>query len=307
MHATSLRPAQARATRVLARALLVFCAFAGAAARAQPVTLMHVHGFAYSADGKQLLVPSHHGLAIYENERWSKAPGPQHDYMGFSATAAHFYSSGHPEPGSGGTNPFGLIRSRDGGKTWTKLGFEGETDFHLLATGWSTNALYVWNPKPNSRMRQTGLHFTTNDGLGWKRAAAAGLDGDPSALAVHPQQPAVVAVATSKGVFLSRDAGERFTARVTGVEGLSVFFDLDGKHLWYGTYDGQAKLARVPVVGGLTAQIGLPPLARDAVAYIAQNPARQSEYAIATFKRDVYLSRDGAKTWTQIATQGQGK
>ena len=35
--------------------------------QAQPLTLTHIHGFAYSADGKKLMVPSHHGLAVYEN------------------------------------------------------------------------------------------------------------------------------------------------------------------------------------------------------------------------------------------------
>lgn len=286
-------------------ALLIVSVAAGA--RAEPTALVHMHGLAYSADGKQLMVPSHHGLAIYENGKWSKAPGPQHDYMGFSATAKHYYSSGHPVPGSGLTNPFGLIRSSDGGKSWTKLGLDGESDFHLLATGWNTNAVYVWNQRPNSRMKQSGLHLTTNDGLAWKRAGAAGVEGDPTALAVHPDNAALVAVATTKGVYLSRDSGETFQARATGVQGVSVFFDLDGKHLWYGAYERQASLARILVAGGLTTQIQLPPLAEDAVAYIAQNPARRSEYAIATYKRSVYLSQDSGKNWRQIADSGKGE
>jgi len=41
------------------------------------VTLTHVHGLAYSSDGKRLMIPSHHGLAVYEAGKWSKAPGPQ--------------------------------------------------------------------------------------------------------------------------------------------------------------------------------------------------------------------------------------
>lgn len=300
------RDAQRLRTKARAFAVLLIGSIAAGAAHAEPTTITHVHGLAYSADGKQLMVPSHHGLAIYEDGAWSKASGPQHDYMGFAATAKHYYSSGHPAPGSGLTNPFGLIRSSDGGKSWTKLGLEGESDFHLLATGWNTNAVYVWNHAPNSRMKQSGLHFTTNDGLGWKRASATGLEGDPSALAVHPDNPAIVAVATSKGVYLSRDAGETFKPRATGVQGVSVFFDLDGKHLWYGAYDGQARLARILAVGGLTTRFDLPPLPQDAVAYIAQNPARRDEYAIATYKRSVYLSKDGGKTWTPIAQQGQG-
>lgn len=276
------------------------------AAPARADTLTHIHGLAYSTDGNRLMIPSHHGLAIYENGKWSKAPGPQHDYMGFAATANRLYSSGHPAPGTGMVNPFGLIRSDDGGNTWKKLGLEGETDFHLLATSWHTNAIYVWNPAPSSRMKQPELHYTVNDGFAWKHAAAKGLEGEPHGLAVHPDDPKAVAVATSKGVFESSDAGESF-AQVGAGQGTAVFFDLDGKHLWYGSYGSEARLARARLKGGPLAQFKLPPLTKDAVAYIAQNPARRSEYAIATFSRDVYLSSDGGKSWQAIARRGEAK
>lgn len=288
--------------------LLIVLLVATAAAHAQPaVTLTHVHGFAYSPDGKRLMIPSHHGLAVYEKGKWSKAPGEQHDYMGFSATASNLYSSGHPASGSGLVNPFGLIRSRDGGKTWDKLGLEGEIDFHLLATGWNTNAIYVWNPEPNSRMRKPGLHYTLNEGFAWKLAQAAGLEGDPRALAVHPDNAATVAVASAKGVYLSHDSGGRFAPVAEGAEGLAVFFDLDGKHLWYSAFDGQPRLARAPLGGGAATQVKLPPLSEDAVAYIAQNPTARGEYAIATFGKSVYLSKDAGRSWSQIADRGKAK
>jgi hypothetical protein len=270
------------------------------------VALTHVHGLAFSSDGKRLMIPSHHGLAVYENGKWSKAAGPQHDYMGFSATGKHLYSSGHPAPGSGLVNPFGLIRSSDGGKTWDKLGLEGETDFHLLATGWNTNAIYVWNPAPSSRMRQPGLHYTLNNGLAWQPTGAAGLKGEPHAIAVHPDDAGVVAVATSSGVFVSRDSGNEFNMLAPG-QAVSAFFDINGKHLWYGTFDGRARLTRAPLGGGKPASMELPPLERDAVAYIAQNPAARDEYAIATFERSVYLSRDSGRTWRQIADRGKAR
>jgi hypothetical protein len=290
--------------RLFTAVFLAGAAFAAAAQ--QTVTITHIHGFAWSADGKRLMIPSHHGLAVYANGKWSKAPGPQHDYMGFSATAKHLYSSGHPAPGSGLVNPFGLIRSRDGGKTWDKLGLEGETDFHLLATSWNTNAIYVWNPAPSSRMRAAGLHSTRNDGFLWQPARAAGLEGAPHALAVHPDDAATVAVATANGVYLSRDSGERFTAVASGIEGLAVSFDLDGRHLWYGAFDGRPILARAALGGGKAERVDLPKLERDAVAYIAQNPAARAEYAIATFARSVFLTKDACRTWTRIADRGRG-
>jgi photosystem II stability/assembly factor-like uncharacterized protein len=280
--------------------------FASAAAQAT-VSLTHVHGLAYSADGKRLMIPSHHGLAVYEKGEWSKAPGPQHDYMGFAATAKHLYSSGHPAHGSGLVNPFGLIRSRDGGKTWDKLGLEGEIDFHVLGTSWNTNAIYVWNPAPSSRMRKPGLHYTLNEGFAWKPAEAAGLKGDPHALAVHPDDAATVAVATSTGIYLSRDSGNRFQALAEQGEGLAVFFDLDGKHLWHGSFDGQPRLTRVALAGGKATPVKLPALTEDAVAYIAQNPAVRSEYAIATFGKSVYVSKDAGRSWSRIAERGSAQ
>src|SRR2546422_162711 len=187
------------------------------------------------------------------------------------------------------------------------LAQDSVTLMHVHATSWHPNAIYVWTPAPSSRMRSPGLHYTLNDGLAWRAARAAGLQGDPRALAVHPDDAASVALATSSGVFVSRDSGERFTPVAEAVEGLSVFFDLDGKHLWYGTFDGQPRLAQAPLDGGPTAQMKLPPLTKDAVGYIAQNPVARSEYAIATFGRSVYLSKDAGRTWTAIAERGQGK
>lgn len=289
--------------------MVLFCAPAGKFSwrfAQSGVTLTHVHGLSYSADGKQLMIPSHHGLAVYENGKWSKAPGPQHDYMGFSATAKHLYSSGHPAPGSGGVNPFGLIRSRDASKTWDKLGLEGETDFHLLAAGWNTNAINVWNPAPSSRLKTPGLRYTVNDGVAWKAARATGLTGEPRALAVHPGDPQIVALATSDGLFESTDSGAHFR-KLAGGEGTAVLFDLDGRHVWYGSLEGRPRLVRARLREGGIAEIKLPPLAQDAVAYIAQNPSTRDEYAIATFKRSVYLSRDAGRNWTPIVDAGQGK
>lgn len=277
------------------------------AAETQPVTLHHVHGLAYSADGKQIFVPSHNGLAIFSDNRWTKAPGPQHDYMGFSATKQYFYSSGHPAPGSGLVNPFGLIKSRDGGQSWDKLGLEGESDFHGLATSHETNTVYVFNPSPNSRMPKPGIYSTANDGFVWKRAEAKGLEGAPFSLAVHPSNGKTVATGTKTDLFLSTDGGDNFKRLASGQQFLAAFFDLDGKHLWFSTYGSEPALTRLDWSSGKKTEINLPPLTQDAVAYIAQNPVNRNEYAIATFERSVYLTKDQGKTWTQIANKGQAK
>lgn len=244
------------------------------AASKEKVELMHVHGLAYSPDGKKILIPSHHGLAVFDGSAWSKSAGPQHDYMGFSATKDALYRSGHPAPDAGLVNPFGVIKSTDGGQSWQKLGPEGESDFHLLATGYGTNAVHVVNFQPNSKMRQPGIYTTLNDGFSWQRAQAQGLQGSPGALAAHPSNTKVVAVGTDKGLYLSQDAGDTFQKMDAG-EVLAVFFDLNEKHLWVSTTDGQPGLARVDLGTKQAGKISLPTMQKDAVAYIAQNPQRK--------------------------------
>ena len=275
------------------------------ASAASSVTLTHVHGLSYSADGKRIFVPSHNGIATYSAGKWSKVAGPEHDYMGFSSTKQFFYSSGHPAPGSSLVNPFGLIKSGDGGRTWQKLGLEGEADFHLLATSYGTNAVYVSTHAPNSRMNKPGIYATVNDGFSWKRAEGKGLEGALLNLAVHPSNNRIVAAGTKTGLFLSTDGGDNFKRLAGGEQFLAALFALDEKQLWFSSYGGKPALTRLDWSSGKKTVINLPPLTNDAVAYIAQNPVNRNEYAVATFARNVYLTGDTGKKWTQIANRGQ--
>lgn len=270
-----------------------------------PVTLRHVHGLAYSQDGSRLMIPSHDGLAVYSAGRWTKAPGPSHDYMGFAATREFIYTSGHPAPGTGLANPFGLIRSRDGGRSWDRLGLEGEADFHVMAAGYTSNAVYVYSPTPNSRMARSGIHSTVNNGIAWRRAEARGLEGEITALAVHPTEVKTIAAATAGGLFLSQDGGDAFKPIARGMQGLAACFTLEGDALWFSSFEARPRLHRLALANGAREEIALPPLGRDAVAYIAQNPARRAEMAIATFERSVFVTNDGGKRWTEIAARGR--
>lgn len=283
---------------LMAFALLTACGDAA-------VTLMHVHGLAYSPDGQRLSIPSHHGLAIYSAGRWSKAAGPAHDYMGYAVTRKAIYSSGHPAQGSGLTNPFGVIKSTDNGHTWEQLGLQGEADFHLLASGFDNGALYVFTDRPNSRMNGPGLYFSLNDGVDWQRAAAQGLSEAPVALAVHPTDSKVVAVTTSTGLYLSRDAGQSFQVVSPGEQTVGMAFSVDGTSLWFGSYGNGAKLSRLELSTGQVSPLSVPELQKDAIAYLAQNPTQPQEWAMATFKRDVYVSKDGGRSWSTIAKAGQ--
>ena len=285
-------------------ALLAGAALAGATATARAEQILHhVHGLAFTPDGAALVVPAHIGLAVYRDGRWTPSPGPPHDLMGFSMAERAVYSSGHPAPNTPLANPLGLVKSADGGKTWQRLGLAGEADFHEMAVGYRSGAVYVVNGAPNSRMPRPGIYFTTDDGSSWKRSEATGVDAQVIRIAAHPTEARTVAVGTLGGLYLSRDFGARFARIGEASPATAVLFDLDARHLYF-SGDAGSKLSRIALDGRSNTTLGLPDIGSDVLFYIAQNPARPSELAIATRKRHVFLSRDAGRTWQQIAREG---
>lgn len=279
-------------------------ALAAAPASAEPI-LHHVHGLAFTPDGKALVVPAHVGLAVYRDGRWSLAPVPVHDFMGFSVANNAIYSSGHPAPGSPLRNPLGLMKSTDSGKTWKQLSLYGEADFHDIAVGHQTNVVYVISGGANSKMPEAGIYYTRDEGKTWKPSELGGIISPLTGIAAHPNDPGTVAVSTFGGLYLSRDFGKRFRRIGPEETVTAVSFDLDGKHLYFARDDAAAVL-RIAFDGRNNTTLRLPDLGRDIVSYIAQNPAKPHELAIATRRKNVFLSPDAGKSWKQIAKNGEG-
>lgn len=276
---------------------------AGTATVAQEPILRYVHGMSFTPDGKTLVIPKHAGLAAYREGRWSQVYGPAHEFTGYIATADAIYASGHPAPGFGLQRQMGLIISTDGGLIWRQLALEGESAFDIMAVGYWSNTLYVVNPAPNSLMRAPGIYWTRDDGKTWRRAAAQGLDGQILSLAAHPREAATLAVATSMGLFLSRDAGEHFQPLDDTQTATTAAFDFDAKRLHYVRGDSR-ELLTMTLDDRTTSEVKLPELGADLVAYLAQSPADARIFAFATRWRNVFLSTDAGATWRQIAEEG---
>lgn len=290
--------------RVIAAVLL---AAAALSLRAQPILFHdHGHGLSFSSDGKALLAPSHSGLAVYQDGIWSEALSPISGFSGFSVTERAVYSSGHSPSGLQPRDAIGLVRSTDGGSTWQPLALAGQADLHLLAAGYRSNALYVLNTRPNSAMPAPGLYLTNDEGKTWRRAAGRGLEGEIHGLAAHPREPGTVAVATGRGLYLSRDAGEKFQ-RLDGREpATAVAFDFEGKRLRYARALSN-EVIESGIDGGKRRTLRLPPLKLDYVTCLAQSPNEERVFAFATRRRDVYLTNDDGRSWRKIASEGDSR
>ncbi len=291
-----------RASTVVIIAFIVLWA-AVSPAGAEPV-LLHVHGMGFSADGRSLLVSSHTGLAAYRDGRWSRTLESELDFSGFAVAARSLYASGHPPPDVRLRNPLGLAASTDGGHTWRSLALEGEADFHLIAASYEAPAVYVLNHVRNSAMPSPGIYFTPDEGKSWTRAAARGLDGEILALAAHPRQANVLAVASDRGLYLSSDNGERFRRVDRRQAVTAVIFDSDGKRVRYALALSNYIAAHV-LDRGRRETLRLPPLGRDYITHLAQHPNDPRTFAVATRRRDVFLSNDGGLTWRRIAREGE--
>lgn len=110
-----------------------------------------------------------------------------------------------------------------------------------------------------------------------------------------------MAVATGRGLYLSRDAGESF-ARLDGREpATAVAFDLEGKRLRYARALSN-QVVESSLEGRSRRALRLPPLKLDYVTCLAQNPRDERILAFATRRRDVYVTNDGGLSWRRIAS-----
>jgi photosystem II stability/assembly factor-like uncharacterized protein len=93
----------------------------------------------------------------------------------------------------------GLLRSADGGRTWT----EQARSPALAVLAWDDVGLYGVD-------RDGAVHTSSDAGTSWRRRGDVG--GGPEAVALHPSKPGVLFVAVDgRGILRSDDDGATFT------------------------------------------------------------------------------------------------
>ncbi|MGM0878432.1 MAG: F510_1955 family glycosylhydrolase [Bacillota bacterium] len=269
------------------------------------VEFMHIHGLGITGDGSEVYVPAHDGLKVFKDGMWSDAESEKHDYMGFSMVDVGFYSSGHPGEGSSLKNPFGVIKTTDMGKTLEMLDLYQEIDFHGMAVGYNSHAIYVINPQANSRMDDTGLYYSTDDTKTWTKSEMEGLGGQASSLAVHPTDSAIVALGTNEGIFISKDFGQTFEA-ISDSPTTAVSFSIEGE-LFAGSVSNKFTLSKFDIETKEQLILSIPSLSgENAIGYIAVNPQNEKQIIFTTFEKDIHMTEDSGGSWSQLAKKGKG-
>lgn len=263
----------------------------------------HLHGLGYINGGPEVVISTHEGLYAYGDDGWKEANSEKHDYMGFQAVLEGFFSSGHPEPNSKLKNPLGLVKSTDRGASFEKLAFYGEIDFHYMAVGYESNAIYALNEMPTKDM-PAGLHYSLDEGGSWKEASMNGFDSEfISNLAAHPSREEMIAIGSKDGLFLSQDYGENF-APLNDTEMVTVVALTETGGLFASYEKDVVKLSSFMLDEKKEVEISLPNDIAP-IVFIAVNPDNQQEIVIATFTNDIYRTTDEGVNWETLAKNGE--
>ncbi|GAB3356375.1 hypothetical protein GCM10027300_25530 [Modestobacter lapidis] len=159
-----------------------------------------------------MLVATHEGLLEVGDGGQVTPVGPVIDLMGFSvAGPARYLASGHPGLRVDLPQPVGLIESTDGGRTWTPLSRQGQSDFHGLTA--SDAGVLGFD----------GALMRSDDGRAWEQLD---IPAEPHSLAASPDGMHVLA-ATQQGLLRSVDAGSSWSPSV-GAPVLQVVDWADG-------------------------------------------------------------------------------
>lgn len=254
--------------------------------------LSHIHGLAVDRqDPGRLLVATHHGLfAASPDGTATTVSSLSHDFMGFTPHPAEpetYLGSGHPAAGGN----LGVIRSSDGGRTWTKIsnGHLGPVDFH---------AMTVSKADPQVMYGLYGrIQMTRDGGRTWMQMGS--LPAKPFALAASAQVPDRVYAATEAGLLISEDGGKSWSAANAETRPVtSVHIGRDGSVLGHivglGVVTATEPVRRWHVVGMPDARALMHMTADDA------NPSRA--FAV-TDTGGIVASADGGTSWGPYAAR----
>ncbi|WP_162920194.1 F510_1955 family glycosylhydrolase [Paenisporosarcina cavernae] len=259
----------------------------------------HIHGLGYPNGEGDVMIATHTGPVLYANGKWMESSAEKHDYMGFQAVKEGFYSSGHPSPNTDYENPLGIIKSTNKGESFETFNFEGEIDFHYLAAGYDTNRLYVFNEMPTEKLAG-GFYYTDDNGNVFSEMAVKGLQANQlSSLAAHPTTPAVMAIGTDQGAYISENSGQSVELVQKGSVS-SLFFTENSLYVAI-VENGKPKLHQIDLRDTKVQEIALPDeIAQEPILYFAVSPVDSKEFTLVTTENSIYQTVDGGTGWKNL-------
>lgn len=247
----------------------------------------HIHGIEVSrTDPTRLYLATHQGLYLASPDGTAeKVSASSDDLMGFVAHPTSpeiVFASGHPPAGGN----LGVIRSEDGGTSWSQLskGVNGPVDFHAMDVSKAdTKVIYGMHD---------GLQISRDGGRSWTLQGP--LPGETFDLAASAVDPETVYAATREGLKLSRDAGKTWQpAHIIVRPSTMVYTAADSTAYAFIIGVGLVKtqepsLAWTPVSSGF---------GKHFLLHLVSDPENPSRLFAVADTGGIVMSKDEGKTW----------
>lgn len=240
------------------------------------------------------------------------------------------YAPADPDTIFAGTQPAGLYRSRDAGKSWQKLdaamkphvatGFPGadvlqgnkDANADILVKHWTRVTSILPDPE-NAQVIWAGVEIdgawrSVDGGDHWERASRGLVTDDIHGFILVRNGSRKLYAATNRGLHVSEDAGDNWNLQridspwqytrsvVARADNSGVMFLTNGD----GPPGTDGRLHRSRDYGAHWENIPLPAEIQSSVYFLATNPADSNLIFVATNLGQLFRSSDGGESWIAL-------
>lgn len=271
------------------------------------VSFADIHGLAVDPNDPSILyVATHHGLFKGVNDQeWSKVSQETMDLMGFTMHPTQpdvMYASGHPARPSRDYNSLGVVKSVDGGITWTTVALKNEVDFHAMTISLADpGKVWGWY------YRDSNFYEAPDAGLTWNHWAPTNPPKTIYAIASGADEASTVYAASADGLYVSRDAGHSWQPLQgkppPGGASVIATTKADPQKLW--AFFPSAGFAQSSDMGKnwtLAAHVAWE--SQDGPAAIAIDPSDPGTVYAASGRGAIYKTIDDGGSWSLVRPAG---
>ncbi|PLT31387.1 WD40/YVTN/BNR-like repeat-containing protein [Peribacillus deserti] len=258
--------------------------------------IKEIRGLGYIGDKGILYAASVNGIHKYQDSAWYAATRNKNDYLSFQAVSDGFYASGNSSAES--KKALGIVKGKDEGRSLKTIPSTEDQSFPQLGAGYNNQVLYMLSQK------EGGILYTKDKGKTWIKSKLKGLTSRQlGGMAVHPEQGSSFALYAKEGIFLSSDYGDSFTLFPTAGPVTAMIFGMDTIIYSELVEDKQALHVLDLKTKSKTDLSALPAVsANNPILYLSIHPKNNKEIAAATYKNEIFVSKNSGKTWDKITS-----
>lgn len=241
---------------------------------------------------------------------WTHVPSPMDDRQIWSLAMAPW----DPDLMVAGTQPAGIFRSTDGGRTWSEA--KGTFAEACIFVHKPRVTQILFDPEVRGRVwcgiEIDGIHRSDDGGASWTKVAGEGLvSEDIHGICITTEGGRRLWAATNKGFHVSTDDGATFTFRKLDAPSQytrSVLTAADGEGTMYltsgnGPPGDDGRLLRSTDHAETWVDVGLPGKLNSTPWCVAAHKADPKLLFCASNLGQLFRSTDGGATWTKLARE----